>query len=57
MKKRIGDAFMAVDKYGRSLPQGVGLNLLAPEIEPMAEFLREVLSAQIRYADPDFAAI
>ena len=57
MKKRIGDAFMSPDAYGRSLPRGVGINLLVPEIEPMAAFLREVLSANVLYADPDFAAL
>ena len=57
MKKRIGDAFMSADAYGRSLPVGVGVNLLVPEVEPMAAFLRGVLSAQVLYADPDFAAI
>lgn len=48
---------MPVDEYGRSLPKGIGINLLVPEIEPMAAFLREVLAAQIVYADPDFAAV
>ena len=57
MKKRIGDPFMPPDQYGRSLPTGIGINLLVPEIEPMEAFLREVLSAQIVYADPDFAAV
>jgi hypothetical protein len=57
MKKRIGDAFMSADAYGRSLPRGVGINLLVPEIEPMAAFLREVLFARVLYADPDFAAL
>ena len=57
MKKRIGEAFMSADAYGRSLPRGVGVNLLVPEIEPMATFLREVLCANVLYADPDFAAL
>jgi hypothetical protein len=57
MKKRIGEAFMPADAYGRSLPRGVGINLLVPEIEPMAAFLHKVLSANVLYADPDFAAL
>ena len=57
MKKRIGDPFMPPDQCGRSLPTGIGINLLVPEIEPMEAFLREVLSAQIVHADPDFAAV
>jgi hypothetical protein len=57
MKKRIGEAFMSADAYGRSLPRGIGINLLVPEIAPLAAFLREVLSANVLYADPDFAAL
>jgi hypothetical protein len=57
MKKRTGDAFMSADAYGRSLPRGVGINLLMPEIEPMAAFLRDALEATVLYADPDFAAL
>jgi hypothetical protein len=57
MKKRIGEAFMPADAYGRSLPRGVGINLLVPEIEPMTAFLHKVLSANVLYADPDFAAL
>lgn len=57
MKKRIGEAFMSPDAYGRSLPRGVGINLLVSEIEPMAAFLREILSANVLYADADFAAL
>jgi hypothetical protein len=57
VKKRNGDAFMSADAYGRSLPNGIGINLLVPEIEPMAAFLRGVLSANVLYADPDFAAL
>jgi hypothetical protein len=57
MKKRVGEAFMSADAYGRSLPKGVGINLLVPQIEPMAEFLRDALFATVLYADPDFAAL
>jgi hypothetical protein len=57
MKRRIGDAFMSADAYGRSLPKGVGVNLLVTEIAPLATFLREVLCANVLYADPDFAAL
>jgi hypothetical protein len=57
VKKRIGEALMSADAYGRSLPKGVGINLLVPDIKPMTEFLREVLSAAVLYADPDFAAL
>jgi hypothetical protein len=57
MKTRIGDAFMPADEYGRSLPRGVGVNLLLPETAPMTAFLRDVIGATVLYADPDFAAL
>jgi hypothetical protein len=57
MKKRIGDAFIPADEYGRSLRNGIGVNLLLREVAPMAEFMREVLSADLIYADEDFAAL
>jgi hypothetical protein len=57
MKKRIGDAFMPADEYGRSLPMGVGVNLLLPETAPMTAFLRDVIGAKVLYTDPDFAAL
>jgi hypothetical protein len=57
MKKRTGDAFMPADDYGRSLRNGIGVNLLVQEVAPMAEFLHEVLSAELIYADVDFAAL
>lgn len=57
MKKRTGEPWMAADEFGRSLPRGVGLNLLVPEIAETETFLREVLGANTIYADVDFAAI
>jgi hypothetical protein len=57
MKKRIGEAFMSADAFGRSLPRGVGINLLVPQIEPMAAFLRDALFATVIYADADFAVL
>ena len=57
MKKRVGDAFMPADEYGRSLPKGVGINLLAPDIAEMLSFCRDVLFAHVVYSDPDFAAL
>ena len=45
------------DDFGRSLPRGVGINLLVPEIAPMEAFCRDVLGATIVYADEDFAAV
>ncbi len=55
--KRTKQPWMKAETFGRSLPSGVGINLLVPEIEPMEAFLRSVLSAHTIYADEDFAAI
>ncbi len=56
-KLRTGEPWMAADAFGRSLPAGIGLNLLVPEIAPMGAFCRDVLGASIVYADPDFAVL
>ncbi|MEI5681884.1 MULTISPECIES: hypothetical protein [unclassified Mesorhizobium] len=57
MKKRTKQPWMAADDFGRSLPRGIGVNLLVREIAPMEDFCRDVLGAQIIYADEDFAAV
>ncbi|MBL8584907.1 MAG: hypothetical protein JNL61_22090 [Rhizobiaceae bacterium] len=48
---------MPADAFGRSIPVGVGLNLLVPEVEPMVAFCRDVLGGTIVYADADFAVV
>ncbi len=55
--KRTGTPWMAADAFGRSLPSGIGINLLVPAIEPMLAFCRDVLGATVLYADEDFAAL
>lgn len=55
--KRTREPWMSAADFGRSLPRGVGVNLLVPEIAPMEAFCREVLGAQTLYADEDFAAM
>ena len=55
--KRTGTPWMKAEDYGRSLPRGIGVNLLVPEIAPMEAFCRDVLGATIIYADEDFAAV
>ncbi len=57
VKKRIGDPWMPADRFGRSLPRGLGLNLLVPEIEPMRGFCEQVLGGRVVYADPDFCVV
>lgn len=55
--KRTKQPWMRADDFGRSLPRGVGLNLLVTEVAPAETFLREVLGATTIHADEDFAAI
>ena len=57
VKKRIGDPWMPADEFGRSLPRGLGLNILVPELAPMTEFCRTVLDGRIVYEDEDFGVI
>jgi len=57
MKMRTGDPFMPADEYGRSLPGGLGVNLLVAEIERSVAFQTEVLGAETVYCDPDFAVM
>jgi hypothetical protein len=55
--KRTKTPWMAADDFGRSLPRGLGVNLLVTEIAPMEAFCRDVLGATVVYADEDFAAV
>ena len=55
--KRTKTPWMKADDFGRSLPKGIGINLLVPEIGQMEAFCRDVLGATIVYADEDFAAV
>ena len=55
--KRTKQPWMQADDFGRSLPRGVGINLLVTDIAPTEEFLRLVLGANTIHADEDFAAI
>lgn len=55
--KRTRQPLMKADDFGRSLPRGIGLNLLVDEVSPMETFCREVLGAHTIHADEDFAAI
>ena len=47
---------MPAGEYGRSLP-ALTVNLLVRDIELSVAFYRDVLGAEVRYADPDFAAV
>ena len=59
MKKRTDaqrSAFIPGDVYGQLLP-GFTVNLLVRDVDIAVPFYREVLSATVHYADPDFAAV
>ena len=55
--KRTRTPWIKAEDFGRSLPKGIGINLLVPEIAPMEAFCRDVLGATIVYSDEDFAAV
>ena len=43
--------------YGRSIPAGLGINLLVRDVERAAKFQAEVFGAQIRYWEEHFAIL
>lgn len=55
--KRTTTPWMKAEDFGRSLPRGLGVNLLVRDVAPMEEFCRVVLGAITIYADEDFAAV
>lgn len=55
-KKRVGQAWMPADDYGRALAR-FSLNLLVRDVARSVPFYRDVLGATVRYADEDFAAL
>lgn len=55
-KTRTGDAFMPADEYGRALPK-FSANLLVRNVADSLPFYRDVLRAEVRYWDNDFAAL
>jgi uncharacterized glyoxalase superfamily protein PhnB len=56
MKHRTGEPWMSAVEYGLSL-EGLSLNLLVRQIGGALEFARVVLSADVVYADSDFAVV
>ncbi|MEM9107888.1 MAG: hypothetical protein AAGC96_19775 [Pseudomonadota bacterium] len=55
--KRTKQPWMDANEFGRSLPRGVGINLLVKDMEAHICFCRDVLGAMVLYSDEDFAAI
>jgi PhnB protein len=54
--KRTGEPWMPAAEYGRSLP-AFTVNLLVRDVPRAVAFYRDVLEAEVRYSDPDFAAL
>ena len=55
-KHRHGDPWMPAAEYGRQLP-ALTINLLVADPARSVAFYRDVLLAEVRYSDPDFAAL
>jgi catechol 2,3-dioxygenase-like lactoylglutathione lyase family enzyme len=55
--KRTKTPWMKAEDFGRSLPRGIGVNLLVNDMPAMEGFCRDVLGARVIYADEDFAAL
>ena len=56
VKKRTGEPWMPAADYGRGLPQFT-VNLIVRDLARSVAFYRDVLGADVRYDDPDFAAL
>lgn len=56
MKLRTGEPWRPAPDYGRSL-RGLTVNLLVRDIAAAVAFQRDVLGAQVVYADADFAVL
>ena len=55
--RRTKQPWMDAGEFGRSLPRGIGVNLLVRDIDAQIGFCRDVLGAMILYNDEDFAAV
>ena len=55
--KRTKTPWMKAEEFGRSLPRGIGVNLLVGQLAEQLAFCRDVLGAMVLYDDEDFAAI
>jgi len=56
MKKSDKTPWMSADDYGRSL-RGFGVNLLYADVTRAVAFQRDILGAEVVYADVDFAVM
>ena len=56
MQKSTREPWMPADEYGRSLP-AFTVNLLVGDVGRSIIFYRDVLGAEVRHSDEDFAAL
>ncbi|HSZ50622.1 MAG TPA: VOC family protein [Caulobacteraceae bacterium] len=56
MKTRTGTPWIPAPEYGALLPQ-FSVNLIVRDIDVSLDFYRQVLRAEVHYADQDFAAV
>ena len=52
--KRTNDPWMKADEFGRSIPHGLGINLLVRDVAASAKFQREIFAVETIYEDVDF---
>ena len=55
--KRSKEPWMPAEDFGRSLPRGIGINLLVRDMAAELAFCRDCLGAMVLDSDEDFAAI
>jgi len=55
-QKRMGEAWMPADEYGRRMPSFT-VNLLVRDVARSVAFYQHVLGATVQYSDADFAAL
>lgn len=55
--KRSKEPWMPADDFGRSLPRGIGINLLTSDLGAEIAFCRDCLGAMVLDSDEDFAAL
>src|ERR1700758_5575266 len=56
MKTRTSAPWIPAPEYGALLPQ-FSVNLIVRDVDASLDFYRQVLSADVHYADEDFAAL
>jgi catechol 2,3-dioxygenase-like lactoylglutathione lyase family enzyme len=54
VKKRTKTPWMDADTFGRSIPRGLGINLLVTDVSRAARFQRAVFGVETVYEDVDF---